>query len=135
MRLVITILLIIFGLNLRAQIVDSTLIDNNSTLNKYESDFLNNYLKKYRDTFDFAKKKIIFISGNSGTIIGNKKDYFNYIIKWDKDYKSTIATSVVIFNAKEREQSGGYDAIVTYWVKILTNKRKQKIIKQIKTYR
>ena len=45
MRFFIAILLIICGFNLNAQILDSILIDNNSTLNKYESDFLNDYFK------------------------------------------------------------------------------------------
>jgi hypothetical protein len=135
MRFLFSILLITCGFNLNAQIIDSTLIDNNSSLSKYESDFLNDYLKELRDTFDFSQKRIVFITGSSGTIIGNKKDYFNDIIMWDKDYKSKIATSLVVFNANEREQSGGYDAILTYWVKLLTDKRKQKIINQIKICR
>ncbi|MBN2260298.1 MAG: hypothetical protein JW702_07120 [Clostridiales bacterium] len=135
MKIFITILLLTFGVNLHSQIIDSTLIDNNIKLNKYESDFLNDYLKEQRDTFDFSQKRIAFITGSSGSIIGNKKDYFKDINKWDKDYNSKIVTSLVIFNDNEKELSGGYDAILTYWVKLLTDKRKQKIIGQIKICR
>jgi hypothetical protein len=135
MKTFITILILTFGVNLHSQIIDSALIDNNIKLNKYESDFLNDYLKAQRDTFDFSQKSIVFITGSSGSIIGNKKDYFEDINKWDKDYNSKIATSLIIFNDSEKEMSGGYDAILTYWVKLLTDKRKQKVIKQIKICR
>ena len=121
------------GLTINAQIVDSRKLDKNSILNKYESEFLNDYLKEQRDTFDFSHKRIVFVTGSNGATIGNKKDYFSDINEWDKKYKSKIATSIVTFGVKEKELSGGYDAILTYWVKIIPNKLK--IINQIKISR
>ena len=38
----------------------------------------------------------------------------------------------IVLSEKEKEESGGYDAILLYWVKIFTDKSKSRIIKSIK---
>lgn len=128
----IMVLFLLLGSTVFSQILvlDMSKIDNNSTLNKYESDFLNHYLKDERKQFEFTDKRIIFVTGSTGNEIRSKIDYFNEIDNWNKKYNRKIATSLYIFNDEENEESGGYDAILTYWVKTVPNK--QKIIKKVK---
>ncbi len=119
--------LIIFS---QGQNLDSCGIDNNAKLTIYESTYLNEYLKSQRDTFDLMGKKIIFVTGSGGGVIGEKKEYFSDIKEWN-DRNSKIATSIVFLTIEEKIESGGYDAILTYWVKLMPNKKK--IIEKIKT--
>jgi len=114
------------------QKIDSCGIDNNSKLTVFESKYLNEYLKNKRDTFDFTGKKIIFITGSSGKTIGKKKDYFLNINEWNLS-NSKIATELFVLTREEKIQSGGCDAILTYWVMIMPNKKK--IIEKLKTSR
>lgn len=111
--------------------LDSCGLDNNPVLNKWESDFLNVYLKDTVSQFSFENKKIAFISGSAGSILGSKTEYFNDVKTWGKN-DSRIATWKIILTPKEKALSGGYDAIVTYWVKVLTKRRRKKIIQQLK---
>ena len=82
---------------------------------------------------DFTGKKVIFITGNCGKTIGTKSEYFDYIEEWNSK-GNKIATCVVELNANEKEKinSAGYDVIVTYWVKMLTKRRKRIIASKIK---
>ncbi len=114
-----------FGQNL-----DSCGVDNNSKLTVFESKYLNEYLKNQRDTFDLTDKEIIFVTGSSASKIGGKKEYFSDIKEWNKN-NSNIATNLIILTSEEKIESGGYDAILTYWVKFLPNKKK--IFEKMKT--
>ena len=112
------------------QNLDSCGKDNNPKLNIDESKYLNEYLKNKRDTFDLVGKQIIFVTGSGGGLIGEKKEYFSDIKEWNNK-NSRIATSLLVLKPEEKIESGGYDAILTYWVMIMPNKKK--IIKKIKT--
>jgi hypothetical protein len=128
-----TLLVFIFDVSLlHSQIIDSCGIDSVSILNNYESEYLNNYFEEQRDTFNFVNKKIVFVTGSSGSKIGNKKEYFDSIKRWKKEHNSRISTSLIILSNEEKKKSGGFDAIIIYWVKIFTDGRKNKIIKQLK---
>jgi len=108
-------------------------IDNNPKLTQTESEFLNEYMNDIqRKDFDFTDKKVLFITGNSGKTIGTKSKYFDYIREWNKN-GDKIATWVVELNPKQIEKinSAGYDVIVTYWVKMLTKRRKRIIINEL----
>ena len=133
MRTLILITLIFNGLCLYGQKLDSTLIDNNHLLNKYESDFLNIYLKNQKDTFDFYQKRIVFITGSGGRKIISKKEYLIGLNR--PENKENNGTSLIILTQKEKEQSNGYDAIILYWVKIFTDNRKKNIIKELNVSR
>jgi hypothetical protein len=130
-------LIIVFSLfsflDIYAQGCDSCGLDNNPILNKSESEFLNEYLKDKRGDFDFADKKIIFITGSNASTKGFKRDYFKNVFKWSTDSNSKISTELVILSAQNKIESGGYDAILTYWsmVSINNEKKIQKIIKMI----
>lgn len=104
--------------------------DNIPTLNEGEAEFLNNYFNETRELFDFRGKKIVFVSGSTGKTYITKHQYFEDIRKWN-DANSKISTSLIVFTEKEKKESGGYDAIVTAWVKVLTRKRQASIVKEL----
>lgn len=129
MKYFLTMLFYLFVISSYGQNLDSCGIDNNPKLTEYESQYLNEYLKNQRDTFDLTGKKIIFVTGSGGGVIGDKREYFSDVKSWERN-NARIATELVILTREEKIESGGYDAILTYWVKILPNKRK--IIEKIK---
>lgn len=130
MKFWVTIVLLFFMLNSYGQNIDSCGLDNSTNLNSIESVYLNDYFSKQRSSFDFTGKKILFVTGSKGTLIGNKKAYFNDIKLWNKD-NSKIATDLILFTEEEKIQSGGCDAMLTYWVKVPPNKKK--LFKKIKS--
>ncbi|HUX53289.1 MAG TPA: hypothetical protein VMV56_02615 [Williamwhitmania sp.] len=141
MKLILTTTLLYFSLFVFGQNIDSCGINSNANLTLHESEYLNDYLKDSRETFDFSGKKIIFVTYPSGNRIGTKSEYFSEIRKWNLENKDVvaaennkkIATTLIVLTEKEKIESGGYDAILTYWVKFLTDNRRKKIIQQIKT--
>ncbi len=130
MKYFLTTFFYFFLISSYGQILDSCGIDNNPKLTIYESKYLNEYLKNQRDTFNLTGKQIIFVTGSGGSVIGEKKKYFSDIKEWNNN-NLRIATELVILTSEEKIESGGYDAILTYWVMILPNKKK--IIEKIKT--
>lgn len=107
--------------------------DDNPLLTSIEAIFLNEYLNGQVQSkgFDFTDKKILFVTGSGGSIIGTKSDYFENIKKWKEIYKSKIATSLIVLNEQEKLECG-YDAILTYWVKIITPKVYKKVLLRAK---
>lgn len=102
-------------------------IDNESELTDKEVIFFNEYLKTpaQKNGFDFKNKRILFVTGSSGSTVGTKTDYFNDVREWKDKYNDKIATYLVVLD-KDEAQEYGYDAIITYWVKIFINTQKQK---------
>jgi len=108
-------------------------MDNDPQLNQTEANFLNGYLNDdQRKGTDFTDKKVLFITGTKGDRFGTKSEYFDYIKEWKKK-GNQIATWVVELNSDQTKKlnSAGYDVIVTYWAKLLTQKRKQIIVSEI----
>ena len=133
MKKIGTIIIMLFSINLIGQNLVECGIDNNPKLTQTESEFLNEYMNDIqRKDFDFTGKKVLFVTGNSGKKIGTKSEYFDYIKEWNKK-GNKIATWVVELKPKQIEKinSAGYDVIVTYWVKMLTERRKKIIIKEL----
>ena len=124
-HLFLVVLLIPF--NVLGQNLSRCGLDNNPILTKTESDYLNAYLMEQRNGFDFGNKKVIFVTGSSGNRIGTKKEYFDDIKEWEK-IDSKVATGIVVLTEEEKSRSGGYDVMVTYWVKRITERRKKEII-------
>ena len=54
---------------------------------------------------------------------------------WGKDYfenGSHVVNQLIILTEEEKQKSGGYDAIIVSWSKILVSgKRKERLIKKI----
>jgi hypothetical protein len=90
-------------------------INTSNSLCQYESNYLNNSFKYYRKDFDFTDKKIGFIIGDKKS---NKKKYFEGKSFFIKRNKSTLNyKSLYIFDEQQKEESGGYDAVICSWCK------------------
>jgi hypothetical protein len=102
-------------------------IDNKPELTDKEAIFFSEYLKvpAQKNGFDFRNKKILFVTGSNGSTVGSKIDYFNDVRDWKNNNNDKIATYLVVLD-KDEAQEYRYDAIITYWVKILINTPKQK---------
>ncbi|MCC6372756.1 MAG: hypothetical protein IT236_17260 [Bacteroidia bacterium] len=124
-------LLLFLTINLFAQRYDSLGVDHLPTLNQQELDFLNTSLKNFRDTFDFANKKIAFITSKNGSSIITKQNYFLNCVKPWTDRGATPQISLVRLSPTEKLKSGGYDALVLSWVILFTNKQKKKVIEEL----
>lgn len=135
MKKIGTIILLLISISLIGQNLVECGIDNNPKLTHTESEFLNEYMNyEQRKNYDLTDKKVIFVTGNSAQQFGTKSEYFDQIKAWNKN-GNKIATWLVELNENERTISGGYDVIITYWVKILFKKRKKRIINEIKASR
>jgi len=113
--------------------VDSLGVDKNLVLSRAEANYFNEQFKTQRGQFHFEKKKIVFITGSSGSKVMTKQEYFSDVKQW-KTNNSEIVTSLFILTEEENADSG-HDAIVTAWVKTLTDKRRKKIIRELKASR
>lgn len=102
-------------------------LDNNSELTEKEAIFFSEYLKApaQKNGFDFKNKRILFVTGSNGSTVGTKVDYFNAVREWKEKHNDKIATDLVLLDGDEAQEYG-YDAIITYWVKIFINTQKQK---------
>jgi len=130
MRLIGASILLLISLNVFGQNIAECGLDDNPKLSLIESEFLNAYLNDIRDGFDFKNKKVIFITGTSGNKIGSKKEYFEHVRIREKE-NSKVVTGIHILSDSQKRESRGYDVIVTYWVKVFTDKRKRKILKKV----
>jgi len=107
-------------------------IDNNPVLNKFESDYLNFFLKNQRQDFDFSEKKTAFISLDLGINLRSKNDYFKYYCKKNETADSRDIKMIVI-DSIQRQETNGYDVLVLMDTqkKELSDKRISKIIKKL----
>jgi hypothetical protein len=96
--------------------LDKMGVDNSPLLNSYESAYLNVIFKDSLNGFDFTNKKIGFIKAGGKR---DKADYFEG--EKDRFYRNTTTTNgnLHIFDATQKEESGGYDAVIVYWSKRL----------------
>ena len=86
--------------------------DTSSVLNEYEAKYLNFIFKLDTGSFSLVGKKIGFL--------GSKKAFF-------KDERERLlrgetgvgGCGLYIFNATQKEKSGGYDAAIVYWCKFV----------------
>jgi hypothetical protein len=102
--------------------------DDKSELTTTEALFLNEYFKKdcVSKHFNFVGKRILFTTGSGGGQIGRKSEYFDDIKEWKEKYNARIATSITILDNKNKEIYG-YDAILTYWVKVFATPKSIKM--------
>jgi len=88
--------------------------DSTPLLDSCESAYFNVIFKDNLDGFDFTNKKIGFLSAGSKR---NKKEYFTEERKRFSDNSTTINSTLYVFNASQKKESGGYDAAIVYWSK------------------
>ena len=88
--------------------------------------------QRNRSNFDFQDKKVGFAYGNFGKGLISKKEYFNW---WGKDYfenDSHVFNQLIILTEEEKEESGGYDAIIISWSKTgVYGRQKERLIKKL----
>jgi len=136
MKLIVIILTLLTNVCIGQEIIiDSCGLDNSTTLNKHEVEYFNHSLEKQRkgSNFDFQNAKVGFAYGNFGKGLISKKEYFD---RWGKDYflkDSHVVNQLIILTEDEREDSGGFDAIIVSWSKTgVYGKHKERLIKNLK---
>lgn len=113
-------------------LLDSLGVDEGCYLNEWEAEYID-FIFDLKDSFDLKSMKIIFLTSSSGSLMSNKKHYFQ--IEKER-HKSAHSSSpyrggvLFIFDEKEKEKCGGYDAAIEYWNKI--RKEKKDVIKCIR---
>lgn len=105
--------------------------EDSALLNNYESDYFNALLNDARKDFDFTGKKVGFITGTNGKTLSNKKKYFNKEYHRLKNNESPNDGMLYVFSTSQKEESGGYDAVIVYWCKVLL--RIEDLPKRLKT--
>lgn len=131
MRILALIISFFLATNIFGQSTDSLGIDNNVTPTRQEIDFLNASLKNNQVIFDFTNKKIAFVTGSSGGNLISKQNYFLTCVRPWTDKGSLPQILFVRLTPEEKQKSNGYDAIVMSWVKVFTDKQRNKIIEQL----
>lgn len=102
--------------------MDKMGIDNSSILNEYEGRYFNFIFKIDPQDFNLVGKKVGFL--------GSKIDYFKNARSPDRNSTTVGGSSLYIFDATQKAETGGYDAAIVYW-----SKRKmsaQDVIKRLK---
>ena len=107
--------------------LDKMGVDNSSLLNSYESTYLNVIFKDSLNGFDFTNKNVGFIKAGSKR---NKVEYFKE--EKDRFYRNytTINGYLQVFDTTQKEESGGYDAVIVYWSKFSIPT--EKLVKRLK---
>jgi ABC-type transport system involved in Fe-S cluster assembly fused permease/ATPase subunit len=119
----------------QAVVIDSCGLDSSATLNKYEVQYFNEALEEVRSlaNFDFQKKQVGFAYGNLGKELISKKAYFDM---WGKAYFQRdvqVTNELIILTQKEKQASGGYDAIIVSWSKAgIFGKYREQLIEKFK---
>ena len=92
--------------------LDKMGIDNSSILNDYEIEYLRFIFKIDAGDFNLVGKKVGFLR--------SKKDYFEQTRERFYRNSTLVGCSILyIFDAIQKEASGGYDAVIVYWSKFL----------------
>lgn len=90
-------------------------VNDSGILNQPEAEYFNSIFSPIvKDTFDFTDKKVAFVE--TGTLT-NKKRYFE---TWGD--QETVS-QLILLTVNEKQESGGYDAIIVSWRKAGVNKR------------
>jgi hypothetical protein len=113
------------------QNIDSLGANKSDILNADEWILLNDTFIKERGDFNFEKKKVVFFVDSNSYRLWKKLDYFESVKATLKN-NTTMQHQLLILNEDEKVKSGGYDAFVIAWSKILVSgKQKRKLVKQI----
>jgi hypothetical protein len=135
MKHYISLLLLLASAGIYSQGINNCGLDNNPALTDEEAAFLNDYFSREdKSGFDFKNKKILIVGGSAGSRLEGKTNYFKSIKERMEQSALPIATQPYPFNEDEKIASGGYDAIVTFWVKVpITTGKIKRIIRRVAT--
>ncbi|WP_368123114.1 hypothetical protein [Bacteroides thetaiotaomicron] len=116
--------------------IDKMGMDDSSFLTELEGKYLNTVAGISEKDFNFSKSKVAFFRGNIGSIRSSKKEYFRVereCLKVCTDSILLYFGTLYIFDAKQKVESGGYDAaIVDRSKKLLSTKE---VVRQLKKKR
>lgn len=129
MKTLFTIAFLLINVHIYCQSIPGCGLDSTPLLNVEESQFLQRYLQPVAGDFDFSNKKVAFVEGPAGRNLSDKMQYFKKIEERLDDSK--VVSMVIPLTPEEKEASGGYDAIITSWVKVFSKRSKKKVIKKL----
>jgi len=110
---------------------DKVETNDNLLLNETEGAYLNKIFETTRKNFDFTNKTIGFLTGSSGAKKSSKEHYFDMQNKHFTNEKYPCDNGTLyILNATQKEESGGYDAVIVYWCKALLSV--EQVVKRLK---
>lgn len=93
--------------------IDKMGVDESAILNEYEGKYLNFIFKINPEEFDLVGKKVAFLK------VGNKAGYFDSTRSPERKGTTVGGSGLYIFDTAQKAESGGYDAAVSCWSKIL----------------
>lgn len=100
-------------------------MDGKESLNETEINYLEMLHNKDEINLDFSELKVAFISGSGGSRVITKKEYFS------NNHDINFSTWLIQLTPKEKVKSGGYDYLITKWVKFQPKKYRKRIIKTL----
>jgi hypothetical protein len=104
--------------------IDKMGVDSSLIFNEYEGMYLNFIFKLNTQDFNLVGKKVVFL-GSKMAFFKDERDWFS------RGCKGGVGgTTLYIFNAKQKVESGGYDAAIVYWSKFVIPI--EKVIKRLK---
>jgi len=107
--------------------LDKMGLEEASLLNNYEQLYFNEIFRKVSGEFNFEGKKIGFLY--MGTI-SNKKEFFTMEKSRFNQNLSPNQVTLYVFDANQKEESGGYDGVILYWSKRLLSVKE--VVRKIK---
>ena len=110
--------------------LDKMGVDASPLLNCYEGVYLNAIFKDCLKGFDFTGKKVGFIHSGAKS---DKQEYFSNVKgRYHSNSTPVGGSSLYIFDATQKKESGGYDVAIVYWSKFLLPV--DKVVKKLKKY-
>jgi hypothetical protein len=104
--------------------IDKMGVDSSLILNEYEGKYLNFIFKVNIQDFNLVGKKVAFL-GSKIAFFKDERDWFY------RGAKTGVGgTTLYIFNAAQKAESGDYDAAIVYWSKFMLSV--EKVIKRLK---
>lgn len=97
-------------------------LDGKIELNNAEIEYLSQFKTLDQKHISLSGLKVAFISGSGGSRLISKQDYFSY---------SKHHSSIIPLTEKEKIQSGGYDVLISQYVKFQPKKYRKRIIKTL----
>ena len=112
--------------------IDKIGIDESPLLSPQEAECIRSLLS---EEIDMSGKKLAFLTGNTGSIRGNKKDFFDIIrknLKGGDCSRLRYFGTLYVFTLSQKKESGGYDAAVVHGSKKLNTS--QEVTRKIKRH-
>ncbi len=131
MKLTLLFSILFLHSSLYAFNINSLGSNSSDTLTVDEIEYFDSMIKNKPVNFKLSNKRVAFVTGNSGSVILKKSQYFNKIVKPRFQHSKTVKASIVILDSTEKRISGGYDVIILSWVKLFSNWQKENILETL----